>query len=367
MSALLIAALLRLSIPVSEAAEPLLRVEVQRGGRSFVQGPNTPIEDGDQVAFSRARGEVIRTTRGIQRPANVNYLERPLILVPLPPGERREVDPDELLGVVTVLVAPDGPVTLGCVPGIDDGNGLYCDSNESLIQVQVAPLRMMRCTVDQALWDRVARDSAGLRSVAEHFTDKNTVGATLPMVFISWLDCVLFANAATDWCNQRGASLRRAFKLRRDNKGTVIGVDWVQGADGWRLHTEDEWETAARLSSGPVRTQFAGGINSLEELKKRANIDQQDGVKYLAPADSGNQGGFRHLTGNVGQWCWDRNDDRRAGRAELHADLQRAPDRVLRGGYWANSPRLARVACRHGYVATIRWNDAGLRLVRSIP
>ncbi len=51
MSALLIAALLTLSIPVSEAREPLLSVEVQRGGRSFVQGPNTPIEDGDQVAF----------------------------------------------------------------------------------------------------------------------------------------------------------------------------------------------------------------------------------------------------------------------------------------------------------------------------
>jgi hypothetical protein len=42
--------LLSLLLP-GEATGPLLRVEVQRGGRSFVQGPGAPIEDGDQVAF----------------------------------------------------------------------------------------------------------------------------------------------------------------------------------------------------------------------------------------------------------------------------------------------------------------------------
>jgi formylglycine-generating enzyme required for sulfatase activity len=225
---------------------------------------------------------------------------------------------------------------------------------------------MMRTEVTQALWERLAGKSVGLLSVTERISDRDYIGADLPMVNISWLDSVLFANASTDLCNGAGSSLRKAYRFIRDERGEVVKVEQVPGADGWRLPTEDEWEVAARLSSGQYRTPFAGGMDSMEELITGANTAQEDEWPNLAPADSGNQGGFCHLTGNVKEWCWDRYDRSRGGRGETQADLQQKHSRVARGGSAHLHPAVAGVSVRSSIPVSARGSALGVRLVRSV-
>jgi formylglycine-generating enzyme required for sulfatase activity len=205
----------------------------------------------------------------------------------------------------------------------------------------------------------------------------------LPVERVSWYDVLVFANRLSEQY-----SLRPAYSIN----GSTNPSDWgpvptssntawtwnnnltiVDGANGWRLPTEHQWEFAAkggRLSVGhggrvgnpPANTGatethtylvFSGSNVATEVAWHSANSGSRT---HPVGSLSANELGLHDMSGNVREWL---SDDRRSqGSTSLLRDL--------RGGSWS----LAAGATRSGTLFPVipsplgRHNDVGFRLVR---
>jgi formylglycine-generating enzyme required for sulfatase activity len=120
-----------------------------------------------------------------------------------------------------------------------------------------------------------------------------------------------------------------------DWRGQEIEVDkWekVEGATGYRLPKEVEWEYACRAGS---QTDWSTGSD--ESLL--ASYCQVFPSKLASPSGKKlpNAWGMHDMHGNVWEWCWDLYDS------------SLGSDRVYRGGSWRDVAAHCRSADRSGY------------------
>ncbi|WP_031068921.1 formylglycine-generating enzyme family protein [Streptomyces sp. NRRL WC-3742] len=183
--------------------------------------------------------------------------------------------------------------------------------------VEVAPYELASCPVTRERYQGVAGDRR-------------------PADSVSWHDAVRY-------CNQ--LSLREGLvpAYRVDGED----VEWERSADGYRLPTEAEWEHACRAGTDGPR------YGPLDEIAwHRGNSGERPHeVGELAP----NGFGFHDLLGNVWEWCWDVYD------AEVYGSY-----RVLRGGGWFDEHWSCRASVRRRSHPTLRIDDVGFRLARSV-
>ncbi len=169
-----------------------------------------------------------------------------------------------------------------------------------------------------------------------------------PAQNVSWYDSVMYCN----WLSRsegRTPAYRSAGKAKiKDPFSSVeIGVDkWeeVDGATGYRLPRELEWEYACRAGS---QTDWSTGSD--ESLL--ASYCQVYPSKLASPTGKKlpNAWGMHDMHGNVREWCW---------------DLDRS-DRVCRGGSWFDEAAYCRSAYRLRGVPSYRSNSLGFRLALS--
>lgn len=198
--------------------------------------------------------------------------------------------------------------------------------------VDLAPCRLAAFPVTQARYAQVT----GERPAAAG-------GDLAPVESVSWLDAVRFCNALS---RQEGAT--PAYRLPTVGaEADTDAVVWDTSADGYRLPTEAEWEHACRAGTEGPR------YGPLDEIAwYRGNTQERP---HEVGGKQPNAWGLYDMLGNVWEWCWDVYD------AEVYGSY-----RVLRGGGWFDEPWSCRASVRRRSHPTLRIDDVGFRVARSV-
>ncbi len=208
-----------------------------------------------------------------------------------------------------------------------------------------------------------------------------------PVQSVNWYDCV-------KWCNARSVKMGLVPVYYTDTNLTKVYTNlnlnavypnWT--ANGYRLPTEAEWETAARGGLTSQRFPFGDSIywNYANFSGKSATLDA-NGFFYDATTALGydpdfNDGTFPYtspvgvfvpngyslndMAGNVSQWCWDWYG---TPYGQPTTNNPTGPEiglnRVVRGGSWSATANEARCAYRGNKPPTFSGYNNGFRCVR---
>ncbi len=212
--------------------------------------------------------------------------------------------------------------------------------------------------VTQALWQAVTG-----KNPSEYQYDDEA--PRRPVELVSWFDAVRFCNALS-----AKLGLAAAYTI---GEGWAPEVTCAFTASGFRLPTESEWEYAAR--SGGDALVYAGS-DDLSEVGWYDDTEYDDEGEEVSPASidcpqpvggkAPTRWGLYDLSGNVGEWCWDRSGDYPSEASTDPVGEDASPDRVDRGGSCLDAADCARAAGRHWFNPGHCSELIGLRLARTI-
>ncbi len=266
-------------------------------------------------------------------------------------GERAgHIEVKDDTGIVFVLL-PGGTFTMGAQK--EDSQGPNYDpvaqSEETLLQLTLAPFFLARHEVTQGQWRRLTGSDpsnykAGSSPVGQRISWSN------PVEQMSWFDC-------EQWLPRHGMVL-------------PTEAQWEYGC---RAGTTTAWWT------GSDRETLRGAVNLADQTASKAGAtfpsiadwpDLEDGFAVHGPVDAlrPNAFGLHHVHGNVWEWtrdCYSRTTPPREGDG-LQGDPSGSPDRLIRGGCFNNAARAARSAYRYGGHPSIRDHSLGVRPSRLI-
>jgi formylglycine-generating enzyme required for sulfatase activity len=242
----------------------------------------------------------------------------------------------------SMVVVPPCRFTMGSPPSESNRS-----SDETQHEVRLTRAYAMATTpVTQALYQAV------MGTNPSNFKD-GAEAPQRPVEQVSWFDAVRFCNALSV-----KVGLRAAYEIGSGDAPSVRAID---GADGFRLPTEAEWECAARAGAVHV---YAGG----DDLDAVAWHSGNSGrTTHAVGQKRANAWGLHDVSGNVWEWCHDWYGDYASGVATDPQGAASGSSRVARGGGWGVNAQNARVARRFGYAPGSRYDFLGFRLSRTIP
>lgn len=196
-------------------------------------------------------------------------------------------------------------------------------------------------------------------------------GADLPVETVSWYDAV-------EYCNKRSIreGLKPVYAIDKNtkdptNKSEYDNLKWTvtinEGADGYRLPTEAEWQYAAGGGQKSKSYTYSGSDNADEVAWywKNAgdkvlegdwnwplvenNHNQTKPIGTMKP----NELGLYDMSGNVREWCWN-------GYGETESTS--TSTRVVKGGGWMGE--VGELTYVSNFEANGIGPDQGFRLVR---
>jgi len=195
-------------------------------------------------------------------------------------------------------------------------------------------------------------------------------GNNLPVEGVSWYNAVEFCNKLSE-----RDGFNPVYNIDKENKDTnnteeLDNVKWkvslIDGANGYRLPTEAQWEFACR--AGTTTTYNTGDIINDETGWYG---DNSGGRTHEVGKKPPNAWGLYDIHGNVWEWCWDFVNF----GGENYYDFAPDPDtnplglnsgnrRAERGGSWKSPPNRISSSYRERYRPHNSSNDLGFRVVR---
>ena len=192
-------------------------------------------------------------------------------------------------------------------------------------------------------------------------------GLNKPVNAVNWYEAIAYCNklsikegltpcysvsGVTDWENLAYSSILDS-----------INTNWGDAtcdfeADGYRLPTEAEWEWLAR---GGENYTYAGSNTVGDVAWYKYNTDGTGTREVKTKKENGY--GLYDMTGNVWEWCWDKNGSISSSSAATGDTF--GSGRVRRGGSWNNSASDASVCNRHFDTPACHYHHYGFRVVRT--
>jgi formylglycine-generating enzyme required for sulfatase activity/tRNA A-37 threonylcarbamoyl transferase component Bud32 len=192
--------------------------------------------------------------------------------------------------------------------------------------------------VTQALYKAVMGDNPSSNGHYHHDTH--------PVEQVSWFDAVAFCNALSEL-----EDLELAYNI----SGQTVTMN--EGASGYRLPTEAEWEYTAR--AGESHTY--AGSNPVDAVAW--TFRNSDGQIHPVGSKKANAWGLHDMSGNVWEWTGDWKGDYPTGSVTDPQGASTGDYRVIRGGAFSNSSDKARVANRGGHYPYSALDNLGFRVV----
>jgi formylglycine-generating enzyme required for sulfatase activity len=212
----------------------------------------------------------------------------------------------------------------------------------------VQPFRIGKYPVTQLEWERV-RIWAMAHGFKLEAGEGN--GSRHPITHVSWYDSV-------KWCNAKSAmeDLKPIYSINGKifhngeygPDGSTL-VEMNPSADGYRLPTEMEWEWAARGGTLSQGYQFSGSDNADKVAWHEKN---SNGGAHPVGQKQPNELGIHDMSGNVWEWCWDKDETGSACR--------------IRGGSWMQLDGHGTVAYRVSRSPDSRYTVIGFRIARNL-
>jgi formylglycine-generating enzyme required for sulfatase activity len=176
------------------------------------------------------------------------------------------------------------------------------------------------------------------------------VGDNYPMYHVNWYEAAQFCNKLSE-----NEGLNRVYNIN----GTDVTLN--DGANGYRLPTEAEWEYAARGGQQSLGSEYSGASN-VDAVAWYA--DNSGSSAHPVGGKMANELGLYDMSGNVWEWCWDWYGTYPSS-TNNPMGASSGSNRVLRGGSWYDSASVVCSAHRINPPPSYRGNNVGFRVARS--